>query len=72
MTPREIRCLFRSYERQEQKRQEDRALLARFIALAVHAPDRLPPVPSFAAPGEAMTDEEMKNRLMRIAGKEMT
>ena len=70
MTPREIRLLFQAYETMARRRIEDFALLGRYMALAVHAPDRLPPLPPPNVPASPMTDEEIKRRLMQIAGKE--
>lgn len=72
MTPREIRLLFQSYEARERRRQEDFSLLGRYVALAVHAPSRLPPLPPPSAPSSPMPDEEIKRRLMQIAGKDET
>ena len=49
--------------------QSERWLLSRLMALAVHAPDRLPAAPA-RVHGPAMTDEEMKQRLLSWRGKE--
>ena len=47
----------------------DRWLLTRLIALAIHAPDRLPPPPS-PVNRRPMTADEMKQRLLAWRGKD--
>lgn len=48
-------------------------MTARYIALAVHAPEKLPPRPVFlCAPQREMSDQEMKSRLLTWAEKEAT
>ncbi|MBE5787970.1 MAG: hypothetical protein E7324_10640 [Clostridiales bacterium] len=50
------------HQAQEKRRRQEEWRLSRYIALAVHAPDRLPPPPVDNL--SPMTDEEMKRRLL--------
>lgn len=63
MTPWEISLLIAAHAAREQKTAENRWLLARLIALSVHAPEKLPGPPPIRH-GREMTDEEMKQRLL--------
>ena len=69
LTPRELANSFAAHRAQQERQDRDRWLLTRMIALAVHAPDRLPPPPS---PSESrpMTAEAMKQRLLAWRGKD--
>lgn len=68
MTPREIHLLLKAYRAQNQQREHQLWVLARYAALAFHAPDRLPPPP--AVPIGEMTADEMKQRLLAWRGKD--
>jgi len=52
----------RAHQAGERRRLEELWLLARYAALAVHAPEKLPAMPP--APLRPMTDDEMKQRLL--------
>lgn len=67
-TPREISLFLQAHQARERKRQQQLWLLSRYVALAVHAPEKLPPPPADLLPD--MTDEEMKQRLLAWRGKE--
>ncbi len=69
MTPRELALAFTAHRAQTDRRTHDRWLLTRLIALAVHAPDRLPPPPS-PPDSRPMTAEAMKQRLLAWRGKD--
>ena len=69
MTPREIALVFSAHRARMERKNLERWLLLRGVALAVHAPDRLPPVPS-ASPGPPMSAEAMKQRLLAWRGKD--
>ena len=62
MTPREISLAISLQHARERKEMQRLWLLSRYTALAVHAPERLPPPPTEDMP--EMTDEEMKRRLL--------
>ena len=67
-TPRELGLLLRAFAAREKKRQTEAWLLGRYMAFAVHDLAHYPPPPF--APSPAMTDEEMKQRLLAMRGKE--
>lgn len=62
MTPVEISLSLAAEKASRHRRQQEIWLLARYGALAFHAPDKLPPLPQ----GEMapMTDDAMKARLL--------
>ena len=62
MTPREISCCLSAAQARFAREERSLLLLSRLMALAVHAPDKLPamPGPSLAP----MTDEAIKERLL--------
>lgn len=62
MTPREIHWTLLSRRAESVRRTEDAVFLSRLVALAVHDPARLPPLP--ASPLPEMTADEMKQRLL--------
>lgn len=62
MTLKEIYLALETEKMRHHRRQQDLWLLARYAALAFHAPDKLPPPPDGAMP--PMTDEAMKARLL--------
>ena len=67
MTPREIHLLLLARLAQEEQRQQRLLLLARYTALAVHAPERLPAAPPASlAP---MTSDQMKARFLNAVRK---
>lgn len=68
-TPREISLLFSAARAHLERREEERWLLSRYVALAIHAPEHLPG-PPVHGPVRDMTDEEMKQRLLAWRGKE--
>lgn len=70
MTPREISLSIRVHQALENRRCQKEWLLSRYIALAVHAPDRLPPRP--AGDLAPMTDDEMKKRLLSWRRKDQS
>lgn len=45
-------------------------LLGQYMALAMHAPGRLPPLPPGLEARAPMTDDEMKRRLLAWRGKD--
>lgn len=61
-TPREVALMLRSHAAAGKQQLSLLHTQARLAALAVHAPGRLPPLPSL--PGSPMTPEEMKQRLL--------
>ncbi len=67
MTPRQIHLILTARRFQEERKRENCLLLARYAALAVHDPGRLPSLPRSAAP---QTGEEMKQRLLAWRGKD--
>ena len=70
MTPREIHLLLSACHAQMTRAQLERHFLIRSLALAYHAPERLPPPPIVSPPPEDMTDDEIKQRLLAWRGKE--
>lgn len=68
MTPREIHLLLTARQAAITRENQRLLLLARYVALAVHDPARLPDLP--APPLSDMTDEEMKQRLLAWRRKE--
>ena len=69
MTPRELALTFTAHRARREQAAYDRWALVRSVALAVHAPDRLPPPPS--PPSRSpMTAEAMKQRLLAWRGKD--
>ena len=71
LTPRELAAHFTARRVQAAQRAYDRWQFSRLIALAVHAPDRLPPPPS-PPPGRPMTADEIKQRLLAWRGKDVS
>ena len=70
LSPRELHLLLTAHRARLDQRAAGRLLLARYIALAVHDPLRLPDLPPPSSPSRPMTDEEMKQRLLAWRGKE--
>ena len=68
LTPREIALTLEAHSARLLRALRDSWELGRLLALAVHAPDKLPPPP--AAPLPDMTDDDMKRRLLAWRGKE--
>ena len=67
MTPEEFVNCMRLYTARLQNAQLQQWVAARYTALAVHQPDRLPDRPPFSAVPEAsMSDAEMKRRLSAL------
>ena len=71
MTPRQVCLCLQAYGAGEQHLLSTLHLQAALMALAVHAPARLPDLPSFS-PAEEMSWEEMKRRLLSWRRKEET
>lgn len=71
-TPWEISLLLSAHRARIEQEAEARWLAGRYMALAVHAPDRLPAAPAPRFSGREMTDDEMKQRLVAWRGKEGT
>ena len=69
LTPRELSLCLCAHRARLEQQSQGRWLLARLMALAVHAPDRLPPPPS-PSRLRPMTDDEMKQRLLAWRGKD--
>lgn len=70
MTPRQIQLLLSACHANMDRAQMERYDLIRSIALAIHAPERLPPPPPSLLPPGDMTDDEIKQRLLAWRGKE--
>ena len=70
MTPRQIHLLLSAHISQMARAQMERHFLVRSMALAIHAPERLPPPPTPSIPLEDMTDDQIKQRLLAWRGKE--
>ena len=70
MTPREISLLLIACRARMQHRENERFLLMRAMALAYHAPEKLPSPPVPILPPGEMTDDEIKQRLLAWRGKE--
>lgn len=68
MTPREIHLLLLTRQAERRRQAEDALYLARLMALSVHDPARLPPLPPPRLPD--MTADEMKQRLLSRRRKE--
>ena len=69
-TPREIAWTFSALAARKRAADECAFMAARYIAFAVHAPDRMPPRPVFyPAKTPAMTEKDLKTRLLAWAGK---
>ena len=68
MTPREIHGAVTAFGKRQAQRQREIVLLARYIALSVHAPALLPSLPQDPLP--PMTDEQIKQRLLSWRRKE--
>ena len=69
MTPGEIALVLKSHTAMRQQQLQAAHLQAKLMALAVHAPRQLPPLPS-PVPGNRMTPDEMKQRLLSWRRKE--
>ena len=69
LTPKELALFFAAHRARREQKAQQLLLLARYAALAVHAPDRLPPPPS-PDPHRPMTADEMKQRLLAWRGKD--
>jgi len=69
LTPAEIILSLRAHQAQMRQRVQETWLLGRYVALAFHAPDRMPPCPAPLPEGN-MEPEEMKRRLLAWRGKE--
>ena len=69
MTPREVELELTAFAAREKAKRLETWLLGRYVALAVHDPARYPPPPA-ALPSAAMTDDEMKQRLLAMRGKD--
>lgn len=70
LTPREILLRLTAFRRARLRRQEELWLLGQYVALAVHAPAHLPPLPPGFGESAPMTDDEMKRRLLGWRGKD--
>ena len=70
LTPRELALSFAAHRAQTERQAYDRWLLTRLVALAVHAPDRLPPSPPSLLDRRPMTAEAIKQRLLAWRGKD--
>lgn len=71
-TPWEISLLLSAHRARSERAAEERWIAGRCMALAVHAPERLPAAPAPRFSGREMTDDEMKRRLTAWRGKEGT
>ena len=70
MTPREISLALSIQRTRERQQMPHTWLLSRYMALAIHAPDKLPPPPMDEMP--EMTGDEIKRRLLAWRRKEET
>ena len=70
MTPLQIHLLLSARLAQMAREQMEHHFLIRSIALAIHAPERLPPPPNPLFPLGDMTDDEIKQRLLAWRGKD--
>ena len=70
LTPREAALVLSAHRAKREEALMDQWRLSRLVALAVHAPDRLPPRPLPAAPPAPLPYGEMKRRLLAWRGKE--
>lgn len=68
-TPRELELELKAFAAREKKERLETWLLGRYIAIAVHDPAHYPLPPADLSPAD-MTDEEMKQRLLAMRGKE--
>jgi len=70
-TPREIELEFRAFARRREREAELAAqaawLAGKYVMIGLYAPKRYPPMP--CGHGQCMTDEEMKDALVRAAGR---
>lgn len=66
MTPREIFLLLSARRAHFQRREREKIRFLHALALAVHAPEKLPPVPP-CLPLPEMTDDEIRRRLFACA-----
>ena len=69
-TPREISLVLVAHRARTERAAEERWIAGRYMALAVHAPERLPAHPAPRLSGREMTDDEMKQRLAAWRGKD--
>ena len=70
LTPREIAWRFEALAARRRERDEEAWMTAKYVALAVHTPEKLPPRPVFYRKEQkAMTDDELRSRLLSWAGK---
>ena len=69
LTPRELFLRLAAHRSALERQARERCLLAHLMALALHAPDRLPPLPA-PAPAPAMTADAIKQRLLAWRGKD--
>ena len=69
-TPREIRMELTAFAAREQNRRLENWLLGKYIAFAVHDPAHYPLPPATPNKGADMSDEEMKQRLLAMRGKD--
>ena len=69
MTPREVELELTAFAAREKARRLETWLLGRYVAIAVHDPSRYPPPPFGISPA-SMTDDEMKQRLLAMRGKD--
>lgn len=63
-TPREISLVLSAFRAREDQKCREQWLLGRMLALAFHAPDRLPSCPPPSLPPREINAEEMKQRLL--------
>lgn len=68
-TPREISLILSSHRARSYAQESRLIALSRLTALALHAPDHLPPPPAAPFAGD-MTADEMKQRLLAWRGKD--
>ncbi|MBE5783274.1 MAG: hypothetical protein E7329_08190 [Clostridiales bacterium] len=63
-TPREISLTLSAFRAREHQKSQDQWFLGKMMALAFHAPDRLPSCPPPVPPSREMRADEMKKRLL--------